>query len=301
MATNFKSTWLWKKCFLDSRNAETRELIQNLEHAFDSIRERAAVLVGEIPILLPNYTVHDITHLDALWDVAGQITGKELQINPVEGFVLGCAFLLHDSAMTMAAYPDGWREIQNSKEWKKIIFKLTSQGIVENGEIDKTAIEIFIREQHAIRAETLPFITWKGEDGPRALIENSDYRQRFGSIIGKIAGSHWWNYDKLEATFGGKNIPVPPPYPSEWSIDLLKLACILRTADAANIDERRAPGFLFALRRDEMSEFSRKHWIFQNKLTQPQRRGDSLIFASATSFERDEGMRLIVGGCFLIL
>ncbi|MBA2593659.1 MAG: hypothetical protein M3495_02490 [Pseudomonadota bacterium] len=53
---------------------------------------------------MPGLTVHDITHLDALWRVADQIAGPDYPINPAEAFVLGGAFLLHDAAHVMAGH-----------------------------------------------------------------------------------------------------------------------------------------------------------------------------------------------------
>jgi hypothetical protein len=56
-------------------------------------------------------------------------------------------------------------------------------------------------------------------------------------------------------------------HPADWEVDALKLAFLLRTADAAHIDDRRAPWFLFALRRPE--GISEDRWRFQAKLGQP--------------------------------
>lgn len=154
----------------------------------------------------------------------------------------------------------------------------------------KIALETFIREQHASRAQELPFISWPSREGDRFLIENADFRQKFGSFIGLVSASHWWSHEKLEAELSDKIFPPPPPFPASWSIDLLKIACILRMADASQIDERRAPGFLFALRSGRIGKYSEEHWIFQNKLTKPQLRGDSLLFASTSSFEKEEAV-----------
>jgi hypothetical protein len=53
---------------------------------------------------MPTYTVHDLTHADALWETASLVTGPDVELNPAEGFVLGAAFLFHDAAMGLAAY-----------------------------------------------------------------------------------------------------------------------------------------------------------------------------------------------------
>lgn len=284
----FQSSKLWKKAFPEADSKNDNPVIDGLVSGLLAIREKAMILVGEIPQDLSGYTVHDISHLDALWEVASQITGDTFEINPVEGFVLGGAFLLHDSAMCLAAYSGGLDEIKETIAWRKIVARLTTQDQSHADFDTNSVVEIFLREQHAIRAEELPFVTWDSPQGSRALIEDVNMRTKFGTFIGKVAASHWWGHDKLEEEFKDHIIPALSPYSSDWSIDMPKLACVLRTADAAQIDDRRAPGFLMALRQNKLTNLSRDHWMFQGRLTQPQCRSDSLCFASATAFDRSE-------------
>src|SRR3546814_20791640 len=60
-----------------------------------------------LPIYLPGMTVHDVTHLDALWDTASLVADGAVTVNPAEAFVLGARILLHDAAMSLGAYPNG--------------------------------------------------------------------------------------------------------------------------------------------------------------------------------------------------
>lgn len=69
---------------------------------------------------------------------------------------------------------------------------------------------------------------------------------------------------------------------SNWTVDSLKLACLLRAADAAHIDERRAPRFLALLLRPEGT--SQHHWNFQSKLAKPRLDTDVLVFTSGPEF-----------------
>jgi hypothetical protein len=78
-----------------------------LRQSLDSFRDRVAQLIATLGAELPMLTVHDVTHLDALWRVADQVAGNEYPINPAEAFVLGGAILLHDAAHVLAAYPEG--------------------------------------------------------------------------------------------------------------------------------------------------------------------------------------------------
>ena len=59
-----------------------------------------------------DYTVHDLSHLDALWEMADLIVGTNFILNPAEAFVFGVAVLLHDAGMTVAAYPGGMEELE---------------------------------------------------------------------------------------------------------------------------------------------------------------------------------------------
>jgi hypothetical protein len=102
---------LWSAAFKMRREShllsDPRELL--------SFRERAEQLVAQIPKDLRQLTVHDVSHLDALWQYADVIVGPDFQINPVEGFVLGGAFLVHDAGMSFAAYPGGYDDLLNAE------------------------------------------------------------------------------------------------------------------------------------------------------------------------------------------
>jgi hypothetical protein len=83
-----------------------------------------------------------------------------------------------------------------------------------------------------------------------------------GLITGKIAASHHWNASQVALEFGAQLSP-PADFPW-WPVDGLKLASILRCADACAIDERRAPLMAFIL--DSPGGMSRDHWSFQAHL-----------------------------------
>lgn len=92
-----------------------------LRHSFLSFRARVADLVSTLGSELPNLTVHDITHLDALWRVANEIAGTGYPLNPAEAYVLGGAFLLHDAAHVLAAYPGRLAEIKRTLHWQDFV------------------------------------------------------------------------------------------------------------------------------------------------------------------------------------
>jgi len=252
---------------------------------YELFRDKARILASEINIDLPNYTVHDITHIDALWDMASIICGEKYDLNPAEAFVLGGAFLIHDLGMGLAAYPEGIDNLKKGVLWQdKFSYLKKKYPDKQEHQIEKDTLEIVLRELHAIHAEKLALISW-GSTEKTFLIDDGNLRHDYGSIIGKIAHSHWWSIDDLI-----KKLPpllgAPANLPNEWCIDPLKLACIMRVADAAHIDSLRAPAFLNRVRK--LDAYSQLHWTFQQKLYQPRTQNEQLVYTSKSSFNADE-------------
>ena len=107
--SDFRDTWLWRHAFTTPR-PDCAPLEQEfLRTQYMSLRDRAAQLVSRIAADLPGLTVHDIGHLDALWETASLVTETAVDVNPAEAFVLGASILLHDAGMSLAAYPGGLR------------------------------------------------------------------------------------------------------------------------------------------------------------------------------------------------
>lgn len=237
--------------------ASARERLRN---TFFTFRGRVALLAAEIHRQLPEYTVHDITHLDPLWEMADIISGANYQLTPTESFVLGGAILLHDLGMGLASYPQGIEALQKEELWADIITaqferqldRTPNQDEIMNPpeDIKRDAIAFMLRSLHAKHAEQLALVAWrtKSTDPEQFLIEDNEIRQEFGRIIGLIAHSHWWPVARLEAEFS-RTLGAPYWCPNDWVIDPLKIACLLRLADAGHIDARRAPSFLRAIRR----------------------------------------------------
>jgi hypothetical protein len=295
----YERTALWRKTLGSMQSHDTdggnRE---HLRSAYRLFRERAAMLAGEIALDLPDFTVHDVTHLDALWDVADLVAGPDYPLTPAEAFVLGGCFLIHDLGMGIAAYPDGVSSLEKSSLWSDTVASLLRERhsivitaeLVESppAEIRQEATRRVLRELHASQAEQLALVSWsdRNSEGSRHyLIEDGGLRKNYGALIGKIAHSHWWPVDQLEVRLP-KPIGAPSGYDKTWTVDPVKLACILRAADASHIDERRAPGFLASLRRPQGT--SADHWLFQERLYQPRLDAERLVYASKTSFALSE-------------
>ncbi len=194
--------------------------------------------------------------------------------------------------MGLAAYPKGKEELKNEPVWrdtvasilkKELNRKITEEDFLSlDTEVEKTATENVLRLLHAKQAEKLALISWENNKEENVhLIDNKDLRESYGNIIGLIAHSHWWTIREIENKLSNI-LGAPGIFPSNWTIDSIKLACILRIADATQIDDRRAPFFLRTIRKP--SGISKDHWHFQQKLYQPRLERNRLIYTSKSPF-----------------
>ncbi|MGQ3017907.1 HD domain-containing protein [Phenylobacterium sp.] len=232
-------------------------------------------MIKTIPGDCRDLTVHDVTHLDALWEMATLIAGPTYELNPAEGFVLGGAILLHDAGMSVAAFPGGEAEVRATEAWTDICAAILRQNGIEVSDAAVAAppAELLpeitfavLRSLHASQAEKMATHPWSSDGKTQFyLIEDVELRQAFGQAIGRIAHSHHWDIEKVADRLS-KNVGAGVSLPSSWSVNEVKVACILRTADAAHIDRRRAPSILRAAMNPK--GISAVHWSAQNKINQ---------------------------------
>jgi Histidine kinase-, DNA gyrase B-, and HSP90-like ATPase len=292
-------TRLWKTTLARRSESDTDlspDPRERLRVAFLAFRDRAQVLAAEINRDLPEFTVHDISHVDALWEMTDLVAGSNYELTPTEALVLGGAFFVHDLGLSLAAYPEGLETLRRERPWNDTLAAIWQNKFgrsptaeeLQNPppEVEKLAIAELLRSLHARRAERLVLDQWQTHDGETYhLIEAPELRRHLGPIIGRIAHSHWWSVERV-----GRELTVtlgaPSGYPREWTVDPLKLACLLRVADAGHIDSRRAPGFLEAVRSPQ--GFSGEHWTFQEHLHQPRLVNDRLVYTAGRPFNSEE-------------
>ncbi len=260
MSVNPEETSLWRAAFADdhcntnSQKEARNELLVELRKLDKHVEQ----LLAKIPEDCKGLTLHGITHVHQLWDVASVLCGPEYQINPLEGFVLGAAFLVHDAGLTAAAYPGGLQGLKASRLDRDLVSnglkRADPNRTVEGEDIDNAPQDVgeralfdLLRLIHADRAAKLldqayvhPIIRTSFTLVPPDMLLD------LGETIGKVAASHHWDMKKVDRAFSA---PVPPPatYPG-WTVDEVKLACILRAADACAIDERRARTMSFIIK-----------------------------------------------------
>src|SRR4051794_35466859 len=90
---------------------------ERLRSSYLAFKERAEQLAAEIARSFEDLTVHDESHLDALWEMSDLATEDEQHLSPLEAFVLGGAILIHDLGLAVASYPAGARSLQDTERW----------------------------------------------------------------------------------------------------------------------------------------------------------------------------------------
>ena len=293
----FQRTRLWSSALADTDGDAHADPRRRLEAALLAFRGRAAVLAAMIPEDLRDFTTHDITHSDGLWEMADVIAGSEVDLTPTEAFVLGGAFLVHDLGLALASYPSGFESLRKEDRWLDTVTALLNDygaGTPTREEISSPPEEIrllakeaVLRELHAERAKHLVDTSWRDQERDETyhLLEDADLRRDYGPLIGELAASHGWPVSKLPTSFPTQ-YGAPVWCPPEWTIQPIKLAALLRVADAAHVTAARAPGFARALRKP--SDPSRQHWVFQEHLHRPIADGDRLKYTSTRAFPLSE-------------
>ncbi len=173
MPFGYEETRLWTRSLAARDRDAYSSQRQKLTSAYHNFRERAALVAAEIPQDLREYTVHDVTHLDALWEIAEQISGEDIYLTPTEAFVLGGAFLIHDLGMGLAAWPGGLEQLQAEETWPDLLASCisgvlgrpaTSEDLADPpGDALRWAKETALRERHAFRAAELALTTWTSQ------------------------------------------------------------------------------------------------------------------------------------------
>lgn len=259
----YQNTTLWKVSLADHKD-EYDDLRKDLRDAFEIARKNAKEVLDKIRADFPALTVHDITHVDSLWQVGSVITGEDYELNPLEGFVLGCAFLMHDAVLSYDA-AGGQDSLRKTIEWQDFYADFKKEDTLSLEEKEYETDFKTIRFLHAKYAKELYNKLFYRADGSSFyIIGNEDLRNHLGSLICKIAASHHWSIDDVEGL--GIQQAAPAGYPMEWHINPMKLACIIRCADAGHIDAMRAPDCLLKLLT--LNGVSRNHWVAQNRLSQ---------------------------------
>ena len=238
-----ESSNLWRRSFA---NADANKTVSRLLTSLRGTRENVKQLTSRIAGSLPDLTIHDITHLDALWHVAGTVAGPDFRLNPLEGYVFGTAVLLHDAGLCFEAYSGGRDAVRETLQWRDAHGRLT-RAIAAGRDVHLDADFEALRMLHASQAVRLATDPWDDEQGGELhLVGDKDLRENYGRLIGELASSHHWDLEKVVRQFSTAR-PSAAFLNEDWMVDSLKVACLLRVADAGHVDGARAPSFLLKI------------------------------------------------------
>src|SRR5690606_31887950 len=261
---------LYKESFDKAKWSTHEKTINLLEFNIRLIEDVIEKYLEKIRNDFPSLTDHSINHSRMLWNYAEIIIGKEKNffLNPLEAFVLHVAFLIHDAGMCYSTL--------NTLE-DILIDPFYLDYIKKYGDSEETrnnAIFFTVRQNHGeyalrISKETLH----EGE----FLIEDIVLREEFSDIIGKIAKSHSCDCSYIENELSDY---ISPSF--LLKVDSRKLAFILRTSDAAHLDNLRTPKSKKLIA--EIDEDSQIHWTFQKKIGFPIVENDLLFYNSSEPF-----------------
>src|ERR1700685_88359 len=140
MIPDYQLTTLWRAAF-GSRGLPKNEKIacDTLLAALRKLDERVEWLLAKIEVDCHELTIHNISHVHQLWHVASEICGPHYPLNPLEGFALGAAFLIHDAGLTAAAYPGGLNGLRQTPYYRDRVAALMRS--VGNSAPDEKSLE----------------------------------------------------------------------------------------------------------------------------------------------------------------
>lgn len=261
---NYSECSLWKNS-LAEQSGKYEDQRTVLRESYIQARNNIFELLNKIRGDFPNLTLHDISHVDTLWKTASVIIGDDYKITPLEGYVLGCAFLIHDAALCYEAF-DGKENLRATVVWKDCFADIRENDKIKAEDKEYEADFMAIRIMHAQQATKILDKLFKRANGSSYyIIEDQTLRDHLKTLISDIAYSHHWSIDQVSRKLLTQENALSE-FPKEWRINPQKLACIIRCADAAHLDNGRAPDYLFHILN--LNGVSYNHWKAQNYLAQ---------------------------------
>lgn len=98
---NIRESCLWRKATTPILSVGEKKDLRSLLEQF---AEKALIHLREIRVTFPEYTPHDDTHIERLFEIAEIVLGEDCinSLNPTEAFLLSCSLFGHDIGMAVS-------------------------------------------------------------------------------------------------------------------------------------------------------------------------------------------------------
>ena len=232
---SFFKTNLWKQTL-----GSDEEGIRGLKDSFLRSRDNIKLLLEKQQNDYTGISYDTIEQIDAFWGIVDTLFKQNIPINPVEGYVLGIAFLLSSPLLSFSSVK-GKEAVVETLEWKDIVagYNQSSESMFDEHEGILSALRaLHYREIDSILISVIPAIG-------SHIVQEEPIRKCFSNAIGtllKYSGCDWDDYSNLKI--------VPNRYMEicqNMPIDLQKLSAIYRCVNTVNIFYGRIPDYLFGI------------------------------------------------------
>lgn len=217
----------------------------------DSMVNYANDVLPLINNVFPNYTIHGIKHSVNVMEYMYSLITDIEKLSELEITLLICSALLHDIGMVVSE-----EEIEAIKADQFVLGERKYSKVFEKYGDEKIALQECIRPIHGKRSQK--FLQTK-MDEKLFLIPDST-AVSFRDELGLICRSHNEDFEWIE-----KNL-ISEKKKGHFDLNPQYVAILLRLADYLDIDEQRAPLYLYKfLEPKEYSDLEwKQHFIIEN-------------------------------------
>lgn len=217
----------------------------------DSMVNYANDVLPLINNVFPNYTIHGIKHSVNVMEYMYSLITDIEKLSELEIALLICSALLHDIGMVVSE-----EEIEAIKADQFVLGERKYSKVFEKYGDEKIALQECIRPIHGKRSQK--FLQTK-MDEKLFLIPDST-AVSFRDELGLICRSHNEDFEWIE-----KNL-ISEKKKGHFDLNPQYVAILLRLADYLDIDEQRAPLYLYKfLEPKEYSDLEwKQHFIIEN-------------------------------------
>ena len=217
----------------------------------DKIYDYAVKFLPKINRVFANYTGHDILHSLNVADYMYDICDYPDQLSDLELVVMIYTALLHDIGMVVSE-----QEIENIKNERGNITDRKYSLVLQKYKDDAVALQECVRPIHGMRS--LKHIL---EMNNECFILPGYTNISFQDDVAKICAAHNENFEWITS-----NLPIDQ-VKGNWTLNSQYMALLLRIADYLDIDEERAPLYLYQyLSPKDYGDLEwKQHFVIENK------------------------------------